>query len=302
MVCCVAARGKIVGCLPQLSLPSSTCLNLLFLPWSASLFWSNTLIHLCAGETFRNLISRMKIDFQQVVALPHILHQTIISSIFLVWISCERAGCIWLDYLLWFWLVNLASGIVILKCDANSRSPAWKSLKFVQGGRPIWRECWGLYLNWCRRLVKLLVILGCVHLWIRRLGYQWPTSEDCSRLHPQAAKSDRLFIFLCRMTCELFLFTSLSKKIGNEKGSTFINNQQLICAAWFSLDFIFDFMHTAYCLMVALVGKHLMSIDEQCQDLSCQTILTKRPRFFTLTQPRGWGWGRRWARGNYRLS
>ena len=171
----------------------------------------------------------------------------------------------------------------------------------VQGGRPIWRECWGLYLNWCRRLVKLLVILGCVHLWIRRLDISDPRrriASGCTPKQPRAIGFSYFFVGW-HASCSVHKFV---KKIGNEKGSTFINNQQLICAAWFSLDFIFDFMHTAYCLMVALVGNHLMSIDEQCQDLSCQTTLTKRPRFFTLTQPRGWGWGRRWARGNYRLS
>ena len=93
------------------------------------------------------------------------------------------------------------------------------SLRVFQGGPSIWQECSGL----SKLVLEIGEIIGdigkgCVHFWIRRQYQQWPTSEDCLRLHPQATKSDWAFDISLWDDTPLVSVYKFVKKIGYEKG------------------------------------------------------------------------------------
>ena len=159
------------------------------------------------------------------MAFYPILHQTIISSNHLVWISCLRVDFIWLDKILWFWLVKLAlRDILILRCDAtaNSRCPGHKKVEVVSWWSPNLMGMLRFYLNWRRRLVKLLVILGIVYTY--ELGGSFDISDPRSgRIAPGftpepswATKSDGTFhISLSDHMPPVAVHKFVQKDIGN---------------------------------------------------------------------------------------
>ena len=140
---------------------------------------------------------------------------------------------------------------------------------------------------------------NCVHLWIRRLfRYQWPRLEDCSRLHPRAKLSHQEW-------------SDFSYFFVGSHATSFCSHVQKMLEIWYIYKCTV-YNCRRYILSILYVENPVFNpVGANFFWAKSKVHLPQRrhwPRFFTRScpDPTSHVWerrrGRRWARGNYRLS